>query len=343
VPDPLRTPVVVIAFNRPDVTRRNLDALRRVRPERLFVVADGPRPDRPEEAARIAEVRRLLDGVDWPCRVERRFADRNLGLEANVELGLDWVFAQVPRAIVLEDDCIPDPSFFAYCEELLDRYDADPRVWLLAGDNHHVPRELFGEASYAFTSWASVWGWATWADRWHRHRSSFDRDHAGAEDRVQQVPRTAPAHRVRPVVPHADALATDAARKHFTFVAGEEDGDAYGWDHHFWVTIMSEGGLCATPAYNMVVNDGYGEGATHTRAAKEPQPAEAMPMPLVHPREVALDPAVEAELELVLLRTDGRLSRLARKVIRPLWLRAAVRKVITQPLVWRFVRRLVAR
>jgi hypothetical protein len=339
----LSTPVVLIAFRRPEVTRRNIDALRAVAPEDLYVIVDGPRIDRPEEAEQVAAVRAVIGEVDWPCRIHERYAAQNLGLEANVELGLDWVFSQVDRAIVLEDDCIPDPSFFAYCEELLDRYADNPNVWQIGGDRHGVAARLFEGRSYAFTTWASVWGWATWADRWHDHRSEFPRDHAGAAARFNQTPRTADAIRTAPITPAEGSLATDAARRHFTFVSTNTDGDAYGWDHHWWCTIMSRGGFSTTPAFNTVENDGYGEGATHTRAEKEPEPAETMPFPLVHPDLVALDQAVEAELELILLRTDGRLSRLARKLIRPLWMRAIARKLVSNPLVWRLVRHLVGR
>jgi len=337
----LQTPVVLIAFRRPDVTRRNLEVLRQVRPEQLFIVADGPRPDRPDEALQCEVVRALFDEIDWPAKVERKFADRNLGLEANVELGLDWVFSQVDRAIVLEDDCIPDPSFFRYADELLDRYAGDKRVWQIGGDTHLVPQGMFGGHSYGFSTWASVWGWATWADRWHDHRSEFNRDHAGAEDRVDETPRTAPAQRTHTAVPHPDALVTEAARKHFTFVSTEPDGDRYGWDHHWWVTIMSRQGLSIMPCVNLVEHDGYGEGATHTRASKDPEPALSLDFPLEHPPAVELNRDIEGELELVLLRTDGRLSRLARRLIRPLWMRALVRRVIEIPIVWRVVRRLV--
>ncbi len=151
-------------------------------------------PRRRASAPRSARCSRT---VDWPAKVEQKYAERNLGLEANVELGLDWVFSQVDRAIVLEDDCIPDPTFFRFCDELLERYADDPRVWQIGGDTHLVPPEMFGGDSYAFSTWASVWGWATWADRWHAHRAEFDRDHAGAEERVGQLP----AHRGR--APHA--------------------------------------------------------------------------------------------------------------------------------------------
>lgn len=332
-------PVVLIIFTRERVTRRNLEALRQAKPEQLFVIADGPRADRPEDVEACARARAVIDEIDWPCQVHRLFRERNVGLEANVELGLDWVFSQVDRAIVLEDDCIPDQSFFRFCEELLDRYADEPSVWQISGDNHGVPTALFGGDSYRFSTWASVWGWATWADRWHAHRALFNRTHEGAED----SPTTKDAVRVAPAVPQPGTLTTKAAQRHFEYVSTCADGDAYGWDHHWWVTIMSEGGLSVMPAVTVIENDGYGEGATHTRAAKEPTPAETLPFPLVHPASVALDPAIEGELELILLRTDGRLSRLVRKLIRPLWLRSIVRRIITIPIVWKIVRRMVGR
>lgn len=339
----LATPLVLIAFNRPEVTRRTVEVIRRARPTRVFLLADGPRSTHPSDDTLCAEVRDILTAEPWPGEVHTRFAERNLGLEANVELGLDWVFSQVDRAIVLEDDCVPEPTFFDFCTELLDRYADDRRVWQIAGDSKSVPRRMFGGRSYGFTSWASVWGWATWADRWQAHRALFPRDHVGAEDRVGDQPRTAPAVRPEPVLPHPDSLATEAALRHFTEVAQEENGDLRGWDHHWWVTIMAERGLSVTPAYNLVQNEGYGPDATHTRAAKDPVPSEPMPFPLVHPDRVELSQTVSAELELALLRTDGRLSRWARTLIRPLWLRAAVRAVITFRPVWWVVRRLVTR
>ncbi len=105
----------------------------------MFVVCDGPRADRPDDAALCAETRAVFDEIDWPCQVERKLSDVNLGVEGNVELGLDWVFSQVSEAIVFEDDCTPDPTFFPYVEELLARYRDDDRVWQIAGNRHAVP------------------------------------------------------------------------------------------------------------------------------------------------------------------------------------------------------------
>lgn len=319
----LDTPVVLIAFNRPDLTARNLEVLRRVRPRRLLLVCDGPRADRPDDQARTAAVRTTLEGVDWPAEVGRRYSDANLGCEANVELGLDWAFSEVDRAIVLEDDCIADPSLFPFCEQLLERYAHEPEVWHIAGNSLQVPQALFGGHSYAFSTWASVWGWATWADRWQEHRRRFPRDHAPTVTggRAERPVRTTPAR------PAPGSLVTAGAARHFADAASSQDVHTHGWDKHWWLTIMSEGGLSVTPAVNLVENSGFGADATHGVGQRRPEPAAAMPFPLDHPGRVALDLEVERELELVLARVGGRSARLARRLIRNPTLRRRARAI----------------
>ena len=314
----LSTPVVLIAFNRPHLTRQTLEAIRDAKPAELYLIADGPRADRPEDAELCAAVRAELEAVDWPCEIHQKFSDVNLGCEANVELGLDWVFSQTERAIILEDDCIPDPSFFPFCEELLERYADDERVGHIAGNSHWVPAKLFGDASYGFSSWASVWGWATWRRAWQAHREVFPRDHVSTAAPVRTVPAS----------PQPSSLVTPSGRSHFADVARSTGEEEYGWDSHWWMTILTEGKLSATPAANLVSNNGYGEGATHTRSSRPPTPSEPIAFPLRHPSVVALSEPVERELELVLLRANGRLARAARQVIRPLWLRGIVRRAI---------------
>ena len=314
------TPVVLIAFNRPEVTARTLDAIRQVAPRRLFLVCDGPRPDHADDPDRVAAVRSVLDGVDWPARVERRYSDANLGCEGNVELGLDWVFSQVGEAVVLEDDCVPDPTFFRFAAELLDRYRDDRRVWHVAGNVHGVPPRLFGGDSYRFSTWASVWGWATWADRWQRHRSVFHRDHVRRPGHDGEAPvRRTPARAL------PGTLVTRSAERHFAEAARSADVVTHGWDKHWWLTIMSEGGLSVTPAVNLVHNVGFGAGATHGVVERRTEPAAPMPFPLRHPAEVALDVEVERELELSLSRVGGRTAVAARRVVRSPALRRVLR------------------
>ncbi len=313
-----RTPVVLIAFNRPEVTRRTFAAIREARPPRLFLVCDGPRADHPDDAAGVAAVRALLDDVDWPCDVDRRFSERNLGVEANVELGLDHVFSQVERAIVLEDDCLADSTFFRYADQLLDRYADHRRVWQVAGNGLGVSESVFHGSSYAFSAWASVWGWATWGDRWRRHREQFPRTHTGTSGMAPV--RTAPVE-----LSHA-GLVTSGGRRHFVEAAASDDVITHGWDKHWWLSIMSEGGVCVTPSHSLVENVGFGEGATHTVGSGAAYGvARPMAFPLVHPSDVVVNVEVERELELILNRVGGRMARLVRRLVRSPRMRRVLR------------------
>lgn len=333
----MQTPVVMFVFNRPDLTRRTLASIRGAKPEKLFVIADGPRAGNENDERLCAEVRALFDEVDWPCEVLPRFAETNRGLDPNIEAGIDWVFSQVPEAIFLEDDCIADPTFFVYCEDLLERYRDNKDVWLISGDTHEVPESYFGDNSYDFATWASIWGWASWADRWQAHRALFDRQHVP----VDEPGRLVPPHRAVPAPPHPDALVSEAGRRHFTKVAEDVDPSSYFWDHHWWVTIINQNGLSAVPRHNLIENDGYGEGATNVRAKKDSIPARSLELPIRHPAAVVRNRKVEEELELVMVRTDSLLPRIVKSIIRPLWLRAIVRKIVTQPLIWRLVRKVL--
>ena len=321
----LSTPVVLIAFNRPQLVRRTLAAIREAAPERLFLIADGPRADRPEDAALCAETRSVFDEIDWPCQVERKFSGVNLGVEGNVELGLDWVFGQVSEALVFEDDCTPDPTFFPFAEELLDRYRDNSRVWQISGNRHGVPREFYKGDSYAFSTWASVWGWATWADRWQAHRKVFTRDHVrrSATDAGDAPVRTIPAQ------PAPGTLVTRAGQRHFAEAAQSSDVITHGWDKHWWLTIMTEGGLAIAPSRNLVVNSGFGADATHGHSpGRQDDPAEPMVFPLQHPSQVALNVDVERELELHLNRVGGPAAQMARRLIKSPKLRRVARAAV---------------
>ena len=158
------TAVALIIFRRPELTARVFERIREARPPKLFVIADGPRPGNAEDVRLCANTRAVVEEVDWPCEVVRDFADENLGLKRRIPSGLDRVFEEVTEAIILEDDCLPDPSFFPYCEELLERYRDDERVIHISGSQllPDPPKKW----SYHFSRGPAVWGWATWRRAW---------------------------------------------------------------------------------------------------------------------------------------------------------------------------------
>jgi len=159
------TPIVFLIFNRPLETMRVFDKIREVRPEKLLVVADGPRSSRPGEAALCRQTRAVLDRVDWPCQVLTDFADTNMGCGRRIASGLEWAFEEVEEAIIVEDDCLPDPSFFPYCDELLERYRSDERIMMISGNNFQNGASRTSD-SYYFSHLPQIWGWATWRRGW---------------------------------------------------------------------------------------------------------------------------------------------------------------------------------
>lgn len=274
--DRVRSAVAMFVFARPDTTARVLEAVRRARPRRLLVVADAARPGRPDEERRCEEVRALFSRIDWDCEVEREFAAANLGCRRRLSSGLDWVFSRVEEAIVLEDDCVPHPTFFPYCDALLERYRDEPRVMAVTGDNFQDGRRR-GGGSYYLSRFMHVWGWASWRRAW-RHYDVTLADWP-ARRRTDALLRVLGDHR---------------AARHWAGIfdrvrAGKIDTWDYQWQYAIWV----QDGLVATPNVNLVSNIGL-EG-THTGGDHRffEMPTAPMDLPPVPP--AALAPDVDAD------------------------------------------------
>lgn len=161
--------MAVTVFRRPNQTASVLESIRRYEPKRLFVIADGPRTEVPEDVALVDETRSLFDSLAWDCEVVRIFAPSNMGLRRRMESGLDAVFGETDFCIVLEDDCLPVDSFFLFCEELRERFNPIHQVGLIAGFNF---AKVEMSPSYFFSRSAFIWGWATWGQNWRLYRNS---------------------------------------------------------------------------------------------------------------------------------------------------------------------------
>ncbi len=275
-------PVLFLVFNRPDTTARVFEAIRQARPPRLYVAADGPRPDRAGEAERCAEVRRIATAVDWPCEVRTLFRDANLGCRRAVSGAITWFFEHEPEGIILEDDCLPHPDFFRFCGELLGRYRDDGRIAVITGDNFQNEMDGYGY-SYYYSIFNHCWGWASWRRAWQ---------HYDAELATFEPTHTAPV--LRRMV--ADPAFSDYWLKRFEQVrAGAIDSWAYIWTYSCW---MRQGWTC-TPRANLVTNIGFGVDATHTTkgdSAVASLPMRGLAFPLDHPPEVVVDKRFDAHV-----------------------------------------------
>jgi len=272
--------VALFIYDRPAQTRRVFERIRAARPRRLFVIADGPRSD--ADAPRVAAARAVTAEVDWPCEVERDYAEVNLGCGRRVASGIEATLAAVEEAIFLEDDCLPDLTFFGFCAELLERYREEPAVMMVSGFNP-LAESAIPNTSYALARVGSVWGWASW----RRAFQGYDRELRGWRG-------TDMAERLRA------ALADDAAYDHYraaieAVLAGQVDT----WDYQWTVHRLLAGGLTAVPAVNAVENIGFDATATHTRGTSllnSGLVARSIAFPLRHPASASRDPALDARL-----------------------------------------------
>lgn len=271
----MTVPVVFIIFNRPDTTRRVFDAIRRFRPDRLLVIADGPRAGRAGEAERCAATRKIIaEGVDWPCQVERCWSDINLGCKARISSGLTWAFSRAEAAIVLEDDCLPDPSFFLFCETLLAYYADDERVGSIGGCNFLGERRPAVD-SYRFSRFSHIWGWATWARAWKHYDVTMKE--WGALRSADWLLGECASRRE-----------ADFWRSMFDAVAsGRLDTWDFQWVFSSWANRMSS----VVPAVNLISNIGFGADATHTTGASPlaDRKTFAIETDLRHPSIMAID------------------------------------------------------
>lgn len=266
----LKTPVAFIIFRRPENTLRVWERIREARPEKLFLIADGPRT--PEEEKECQAARDVVAHVDWPCEVHRNFSETNLGCRQRVASGLHWVFEQVEETIILEDDCLPDPSFFSFCAELLERYRNHHEVMMISGNNFSKKRLSIPD-SYFFTVFAHIWGWATWRRAWQLH-----------DDTMSDWPQFSLDKKWEECFPDTNL------RAFWKQIFDRSYQGEWEWDHRWWFTCLKNG-YCITPAINLVHNIGFGQSATHTKSGSDHinPAAERISFPLIHPDSIRRD------------------------------------------------------
>jgi len=273
---PLQTPVLFMMFNRLEAARQVFSVIRQARPARLYIAADGPRMERAGEDRQVRAVRDYVMGhIDWPCDVKTLFRDKNLGCKYAVSEAISWFFENEEMGIILEDDCLPEPSFFPFCEELLVRFRDNERVFMISGRND-LGTWKQDQYSYFFTT-GSIWGWATWRRAW-RH---FDFElkswtDEGTQYNIKEFSQKAPYVVERIVNGCRNVLA----------------GNIDTWDYQWAFTRITRGALGVIPAMNLVSNIGFGKDATHTTSHASTSvdiPVYTMPFPLRHNSDMCID------------------------------------------------------
>ena len=282
-----KCPVLFLIFNRPNLTKESFNNLRKFRPKKLYIAADGPRNHVDGEHEIVERVRNIVDAIDWDCDVKKFYQSINLGCKRAVSNAINWFFSHEEAGIILEDDCIPDHSFFCFCEELLQRYRYDSRIFAISGDNFQngIQRSKY---SYYYSRYPHCWGWATWKRAWNFW-----------DGNMQLWPEIKEANLLYFILDGNKELVyywTAIFEKCF-------NGEIDSWNYPWIFTCFVNRGLTILPDSNLVSNIGFDSSATHTKKINKKQAAlerHSIEVPLSHPpwliRHSAADEYTEREI-----------------------------------------------
>ena len=234
-PSLVDVPVLILFFNRPQQLSQVFEQVRKARPSKLFLYQDGPRGER--DLPGIKACREVVDQIDWECEVHRKYQEKNYGCDPSEYISQKWAFSMVDKCIVLEDDDVPSVSFFTFCKEMLDRYEQDTRITMIAGFNNEeitpdVPYDYF------FASTFSIWGWASWKrviDQWDEHYTFLEDTF-----NMQQLEQLMKERKFR---------------KDFIYMCHrhKENNKAY-YETIFHASMLFNSGLAIVPTRNMINN-----------------------------------------------------------------------------------------
>lgn len=267
----MESPILFLVFNRPDTTRRVFEAIRNAQPSKLYIAADGPRLTVLGELEKTAEVRDLVSKIDWPCELRTRFNDENMGCKRAVSSAITWFFEHEEEGIILEDDILPDPSFFPYCDQLLTEYRDDPDVASISGCNF-VADKIPTDDSYVFSRYCHIWGWATWRRSW----ALYDVEMTDWPDWHGDGGLA----KISDGTPNFENYWSEIFQKVY-------QGVINAWGYQWIFRCWKHNNVSILPSRNLVENIGFGGDATNT-TGKKPEYLEnlevnQMDFPLSHP------------------------------------------------------------
>ena|SRR5688572_14820052 len=278
----LRTPVLLVIFNRPETTTLVFEAIRKAKPQRLYIAADGPRPNVKADVKRCAEARKAVSKVDWDCQVNTLFRDENLNCGVGPSSAFTWFFKHEEEGIILEDDCLPSQSFFWYCEELLQHYRDDNRIMHIGGNNFLNGWRKDNDYSYYFSRSGHIWGWATWRRAWDKFDFNLE-----IYNKLKKKK-------------YFDRFFLNWLEKFYRLRKFEKTVASFDkvnwWDYQWDFARYVNSGLAIIPEVNLVKNIGFNERATHTHNGNSKNAeleANDIELPLRHPPFLIRD--VESE------------------------------------------------
>ncbi|TGK14540.1 glycosyl transferase [Leptospira stimsonii] len=309
----MKAPVLLIAFNRPDFTSIVFETIRHYKPSKFYIAVDGPREKRTQEVADCERVRKVAERIDWACEVKTLYRNENLGCKLAVSSAIDWFFENEEMGIILEDDVVPDPSFFYFCEELLEYYKNDSRIGMISGDNFGFGHRR-NQNSYYYSLYTHIWGWASWRRAWQ-----------GYDANMKDYTEFFKNGWLNDLFP--DPIEFQFWKRNFDAVAYESFDT---WDFQWVYHNLKNGRLNIMPAVNLIKNIGFGEGAAHTT---HPSPlanmkTDSLFFPLVHPNFIVRDLESDAFSKKTFINPDKKIRGRIFNLLNPLRLLIRLRSYL---------------
>jgi hypothetical protein len=244
----LETAVLFLVFNRLHITKRVFERIKQVKPLRLYLASDGPRPEKEGEDLVVNSIRNyLLEQIDWDCEIKTLFRDKNLGCKYAVSGAIDWFFQNEEYGIILEDDCLPSLSFFTYCELLLRKFQNDNRIMLISGTNILATWKS-KDLDYFFSYYGGIWGWASWRRAWLHY--DVDMKHWG--------------NKKGPIAVKNVLIDLQQSRERCKIFDEVFKHKIDTWDYQWSFARLMNSGLSVVPTLNLISNLGFNNEATHT-------------------------------------------------------------------------------
>ena len=298
----VKTPVVMMVFNRPENTKKVFEQVQKVKPKQLFVIADGPRKENKKDIEMCKKTREIFEKVDWKCEVYKNFSQENLGCAKRGYTGFSWVFENTEQAIILEDDCMPHISFFRYCDELLEKYKNDTRIMLISGTNQLGKWEK-SKYSYHFSKFGGIWGWASWKRAW----DYYDFNIKLWDDK-----------NIKKLLKDKFNFFQYISRKSIYDDIYKKQAKFSSWAYQWGFARIIQSGLAISPSVNLITNIGAGENATNTKTKSKVSnlPLYNMEFPLKHPPYIICDNEYDKKMYNKISGSNYRITKnyLSRKL-----------------------------
>jgi len=248
------TPILLLIFNRPDITEKIFNIIKSIKPMKLYIAADGPRNNKKGDKDLCQKTRDVTNEITWDCEVKRLYRLDNLGCSEAIKTAIRWFFEHENEGIILEDDCIPNIDYFEFTSNLLNKYRHNPKIMMITGFNPQSESSNLVE-SYYFSRWATIWGWATWKRAW----CLFD-------EALSEWPEYS---KLFEDDKYFESCPVFKEYLMYSFDKNYMQRDKTAWSYLWVYTMLKNDGLCIVPSVNLISNIGH-EGAHQTGGGYTP-------------------------------------------------------------------------